>query len=57
MMVDVAKQISISIGNSKCDDKVWIQWLDGPCLMTAGANFMWLYDETVSLTAEQLKGK
>ncbi|AUR84359.1 hypothetical protein NVP1054O_55 [Vibrio phage 1.054.O._10N.261.52.A1] len=56
MMIDVAKHVSIRNGNDKCDDKMWIAWLDGPCLMTASANFMWLYDETVSLTANQLRG-
>lgn len=57
MMVDVAKHVSVSNGNEKCDDKVWIAWLDGPCLMTAGFNFIWLHDGVVSLTANQLRNK
>lgn len=55
MMVDVEKFISVSNGNDKCDKSMWIAWLDGPCLITAGANFMWLCDEVVSLTADQHK--
>lgn len=57
MMVDVAKHISVSNGNPLCDDKMWISWIDGPCLSTAGANFIWLHTGIVSIKAEQLKGK
>lgn len=57
MMVDVAKAVSVSNGNDKCDNTMWIDWLDGPCLITSGGNFIWLYDDVVSLTANQLKGK
>jgi hypothetical protein len=56
MMVDVEKYISLRSGNDNCDDKMWITWLNGACLVTAGANFIWLNTGVVSLTANQLKG-
>ena len=49
MMVDVEKGINLRNGNAKCDDKMWISWFDGPCLITSGANFIWLCEGVVSI--------
>ena len=55
MMVDVEKYLSIKAGNT-FDERLFITWFDGPCLVS-GANFMWLSEGVVSLTADQLRGK
>ncbi|CAH9012672.1 putative TMhelix containing protein [Vibrio phage 191E37-1] len=55
MMVDVEKHLSNKAGNT-FDERLFITWFDGPCLVS-GANFMWLCEGVVSLTAEQLRNK